>query len=145
VVAEAARESGKSEVLTQMLKEWHFFGTLISNVEMTLTKTDLETARRHVSRLTPEPLHYFLDTITAEFELTKSEILKLTDKSELLGDPPLLARTLGVRDAYLAPLHLLQVNVLERVRSTKETTDPLLRRALLLTINGIAAGLRNAG
>ncbi len=141
----SAREAGKGDVLSKMLKEWHFFSTFISNVEMTVKKTDLATARRYVSRLVSPDLHHFLDEITEEFELTKLELLKLTGKKELLGDQPILARTLQVRDAYLAPLHLLQVNLLERVRSGDKDADPLLRRALLLTINGVAAGLRNTG
>ena len=141
----AAREAGHAELLLRMLNDWHFFTTFISNVEMTLAKTDLVLAKRYVETLVPVELHHFLSEIQTEFDLTVSEILKLTSKQTLLGDQVILARTLQVRDAYLSPIHLLQINLLKRVRDAGESADPVLRRALLLTINGVAAGLRNTG
>ena len=84
------------------------------------------------------------DQIKSEFELTVNELLLMTNKTEILGNQPILARTLQIRDTYLAPLQLLQISLLKRVRNQKEV-DPLLARALLLTINGVAAGLRNTG
>lgn len=139
----AAREAGHGETMTAMLRDWHFFRTFISNVEMTIAKTDLVMARKYVSALVDPSLHHFLDTIQAEFDLTVKEILLLTGKTEILGDQEILARTLQIRDAYLAPLHLLQISLLKKVR--EDSSDPLITRALLLTINGVAAGLRNTG
>ncbi len=141
----AARESGHAQTMQKMLKEWHFFSTFISNVEMTVAKTDLKTARKYVAALVEPKLHHFLDTIEQELALTIEEILKLTGKKEILGDQPILNQTLQIRDAYLAPLHLLQVSLLNEVRKTTNEVDPLVTRALLLTINGVAAGLRNTG
>ncbi len=139
----AAREAGHGETMTAMLRDWHFFRTFISNVEMTIAKTDLVMARKYVSALVDPSLHHFLDTIQAEFDLTVKEILLITGKTEILGDQEILARTLQIRDAYLAPLHLLQISLLKKVR--EDSSDPLITRALLLTINGVAAGLRNTG
>ena len=139
----SVRAAGHGEDLAAMAQHWPFFADLLSNVEMVLFKTDLAVARHYVERLVPVEHTGPFDLIVAEYELTVTELLRTLGCNELLERHPLLARTLGVRDTYLDPLHALQVELLARQR--REPLDQTRRRALLLTVNGIAAGLRNTG
>jgi phosphoenolpyruvate carboxylase len=128
--------------LREMYVEWPFFRTFLGNVSMTLVKTDLDIAARYVA-LAPESLRPLLDGIRAEYDLTVEHLLAVTGDTALLDREPTLRTTLEIRENYLEPLHHLQVELLGRYRRGED--DPALERALLLTINGIAAGMRNTG
>ncbi len=138
----AARAAGFGAELAAM-NEWAFVANLVGNVEMTLAKTDLRIARRYVDALVEPHLQPIFERIVDEHERTRREVLALTGSPTLLGRHPVLRNTLAVRDGYLEPLHRLQVELLVRRRAGD--TDPDVERALLRTINGIAAGLKNTG
>jgi phosphoenolpyruvate carboxylase len=139
----AVREAGYGDDLRHMYEHWSFFSTFISNVEMTLAKTDLAIAGQYVAALVPPQHRHIFESVEREYESTVEQVLLITGGEDLLETHPILQRTLSVRGTYLEPLHHIQVNLLERSRLVQD--DPVLRRALLLTVNGIAAGLRNTG
>jgi phosphoenolpyruvate carboxylase len=144
----AAREAGLGDALVDMMRDWPFFSTFLGNVEMTLAKTDLVISERYVHALVEPHLRGVFEVVREEHARTLEEVLRLTGRPELLQRHPLLQRTLQVREAYLAPLHALQVELLTRQRAVAaagDEPDPAVQRALLLTVNGIAAGLRNTG
>ena len=141
-----AIEAGNGDELKAMFEKWRFFGTFLSNVEMTLSKTDLGMARAYVDALVPAEHRHVFDLIEAEHARTVEAIGEVTG-SGLLSNLPVLRQTLEVRDNYLDPLNVLQIDLLRSYRDTDGDSPEArrIRRALLLSINGVAAGLRNTG
>ncbi|WP_027775642.1 phosphoenolpyruvate carboxylase [Paraburkholderia caledonica] len=130
--------------LKKMHKTWPFFSTLLSNMDMVLAKTDLAVASRYAALVTDKKLRkHVFERIVAEWERTSKVLSEITGKSERLAENPLLARSIKNRFPYLDPLNHLQVELLKRYRAGD--TNARVRRGIHLSINGIAAGLRNTG
>ncbi|MBL8510135.1 MAG: phosphoenolpyruvate carboxylase [Betaproteobacteria bacterium] len=141
---EPGRESARLAVLQQMAAEWPFFKTVLSNMDMVLAKTDMGIAERCAGLVTDAALSArIFGMIRAEWQKTVEALQAITGTCAFLQDNPALARSIRNRFPYLDPLNHLQIQLLRRYRQGQ--VDERTQRALHLTINGVAAGLRNSG
>jgi phosphoenolpyruvate carboxylase len=135
-------------LLREMYQVWPFFKSLIDNLQMTLAKADMRVAQAY-SRLVPDATvsRAVYGETFAEFERTKQAVLAVTGTSDLLDDNPVLKRSIRLRNPYVDPLSYMQVQLLKESRSgaLSEEARRQATEAILVTINGIAAGLRNTG
>jgi phosphoenolpyruvate carboxylase len=130
--------------LQAMNENWAFFRGLLSNMDMVLSKTDMGIASRYAELVTDEALRNMIfSEIEAEWQRTVEMLFAITGATTLLQDNPTLARSLTTRTPYIDPLNHLQVALLHRHRAGDN--DEKVKRAIHLTINGIAAGMRNSG
>jgi phosphoenolpyruvate carboxylase len=133
------------EILKAMNREWRFFESTLSNVEMALAKADFQIARHYAYRLADPKRRAIFDRIEDEFRRTRRQLLEVTEQKELLEKTPVLRRSIDVRNPYVDPMSYLQVELLDRYRKKGSPEDHELLTAILRTINGIASGLRNTG
>ncbi|MGO8709865.1 MAG: phosphoenolpyruvate carboxylase [Terracidiphilus sp.] len=144
-LGESGSSSGASlELLQTMATEFPLFIDLLRNVEMALGKADLGTARLYSTLVKDEKLRERIyDLFEAEFHRTVRAVLAVTRQKELLETNQVLAHSIKLRNPYVDPMHLIQVDMLRRKRAGEDTPD--VNRAIAATINGISAGLRNTG
>jgi len=132
------------EALREMHARWPFFATTLDNMEMVLAKADLGIASRYAGLVQDEALaHTVFSQIRAEWDRTLSALLAITGQSALLEKNPDLAAMIRSRLPYIDPLNHLQIELIRRLRMGDD--DAAVREGIHLTINGIAAGLRNTG
>jgi phosphoenolpyruvate carboxylase len=136
-------DPGGTGVLRRAYREWPLFGVLLDNAEMSLAKTDRPIAARYLALGARDDL---TARVLAEYDLTKRLVLAVTGHDRLLADRPVLSRAVALRDPYVDALSYLQLRALAALRDPVEhDMQERLERLLLLTVNGVAAGLQNTG
>ena len=138
-----AAERHGAAALGEMIRGWPFLRALVDDVEMVLGTADLAIAARY-ARLAGELGRHYLPRIRAEFDRTVANVLALKQEQALLDSDPALQRSILLRNPYVDPMSLLQIDLLERWRATGRPDDDVFR-ALLATVRGIAQGLQSTG
>ena len=139
------QETSGVEELTEMVAEWPFLRSTLDLVEMVLAKALPDIAARYDALLVPEELQSLGQDLRDRYHLTCQRLLALRGRGELLEENPVLRRSIQVRNPYVDPLNLLQAELLQRLRDPEEPQPDAVRAALVVTVNGIAAGMRNTG
>lgn len=141
----ADKGSEQLEQLQHMYNNWPFFRSTINNLQMALTKADIQTAKEYTALVNDEAIgERIFQTIVEEYNRTKDILLKITGDEELLDHQPTIKESVRLRNPYVDPMNFLQVELIKELRQSEDKNDELLTE-VLLTISGIAAGLRNTG
>jgi phosphoenolpyruvate carboxylase len=130
------------DTLRRFYREWPFFQTVLDSVQREMRRARLDIAR-HYDRLAGEPSYH--DTVGDDYERARRAILNVTDQDELLDNSPVLQKSIALRNPYTDVLNLLQVELIRRYREASENERDELRRALFLSINGVAAAMQSTG
>ena len=142
---QAALERGEAERLAVMRERWPFFTTRIDMLEMVLAKADADIAQRYDERLVSTQLQSLGSDLRDRLSHAVKSVLGLTNQSQLLAHSPDTLEAFSLRNTYLDPLHLMQTELLARSRQQTDPAQSPLEQALLVSVAGIAAGLRNTG
>lgn len=141
----ASKSEDNLKLLQRMYNEWTFFRSTIDNLQMALMKADITTAKEYTSLVSDQEIaERIFGNIVDEYEKTKSILLQITGDDELLDHTPNIKESVHRRNPYVDPLNFLQVELIKELRKQEEPNEELLTE-VLLTISGIAAGLRNTG
>lgn len=142
---QSALTRGEGERLAEMRARWPFFTTRIDMLEMVLAKADADIARRYDERLVQPELLSLGSDLRDRLSQVVGAVLSVTGQADLLDHSPKTQEAFSLRNTYLDPLHLLQIELLARSRQQQNPADSPLEQALLVSVAGIAAGLRNTG
>ena len=140
---DAAFAAGDAGALREMYERWPFFRSTVDLVEMVAAKTSPSIAAEYEDRLVPEALHPIGHDLRARLARATQAVLEVTGHGRLLDGNPVLQRSIDVRNPYIDPINLVQTEILARLR--QDPDDERLLDAMLVTVNGIAAGMRNTG
>ncbi|CAN5494338.1 hypothetical protein BH24ACT5_BH24ACT5_18740 [soil metagenome] len=136
---------GDDDVLARMYERWPYFRSVVDNMGMVLAKADVDIGGRYADALVPDAdmRKRIMDRIVVEHRLVTDWHARITGSPDPLANNPSLARSIRNRYPYLDPLHVMQIELLRRLRAGD--TDELVARGIQLTLNAIATGLRNSG